>query len=58
MDTLQQDLKSVESRYGDDVLNLVIASGYLTKLTGLAIHRVILLAIRRLTKSGPGDGDP
>ena len=34
MDTLQQDLKSVESRYGDDVLNLVIASGYLTKLVG------------------------
>jgi hypothetical protein len=34
METLQQDLKSVESRYGDDVLNLVIASGYLTKLIG------------------------
>ena len=34
METLQQDLKSVESRYGDDVLNLVIASGYLTKLVG------------------------
>lgn len=34
METLQQDLKSVESRYGDDVLNLVIGSGYLTKLVG------------------------
>lgn len=34
METLQQDLKSVESRYGDDVLNLVISSGYLTKLVG------------------------
>ena len=29
---LRQDLKSVESRYGDDVLHLVIASGYLSKL--------------------------
>jgi ParB-like chromosome segregation protein Spo0J len=34
METLQQDMKSVESRYGDDVLNLVIASGYLSKLLG------------------------
>jgi ParB-like chromosome segregation protein Spo0J len=33
METLQQDLKTVESRYGDDVLHLVIASGYLAKLT-------------------------
>lgn len=32
MNTVQQDLKTVESRYGDDVLHLVIASGYLTKL--------------------------
>jgi len=32
MDTVQQDLKTVESRYGDDVLHLVIASGYLAKL--------------------------
>jgi ParB-like chromosome segregation protein Spo0J len=32
MDTVQQDLKLVESRYGDDVLHLVIASGYLSKL--------------------------
>jgi len=32
MDTLQQDLKSVETSYGDDVLHLVIASGYLGKL--------------------------
>jgi hypothetical protein len=31
---LQQDMKSVESRYGDDVLHLVIASGYLSKLVG------------------------
>ena len=34
METLQEDVKSVESRYGDDVLNLVIASGYLSKLLG------------------------
>jgi ParB-like chromosome segregation protein Spo0J len=32
MEALQQDLKSVESRYGDDVLHLVVACGYLTKL--------------------------
>jgi len=32
MNTVQQDLKTVETRYGDDVLHLVIASGYLSKL--------------------------
>jgi ParB-like chromosome segregation protein Spo0J len=32
MEKLQKDLKSVESRYGEDVLQLVIASGYLSKL--------------------------
>jgi ParB-like chromosome segregation protein Spo0J len=32
MDTLQQDLKTVETGYGDDVLHLVIAAGYLSKL--------------------------
>ena len=32
MEKLQKDLKSVESRYGEDVLQLVIASGYLAKL--------------------------
>jgi ParB-like chromosome segregation protein Spo0J len=32
MAALQQDFKAVESSYGDDVLHLVIASGYLTKL--------------------------
>jgi hypothetical protein len=30
-DKLQRDLKTVESRYGEDVLQLVIASGYLSK---------------------------
>lgn len=32
METLQEDLKTVESRYGDDVLHLVLACGYLSKL--------------------------
>jgi ParB-like chromosome segregation protein Spo0J len=32
MEAVQQDLKSVESRYGDDVLHLVIACGYISKL--------------------------
>jgi hypothetical protein len=32
IETVQQDLKSVESRYGDDVLHLVIACGYVSKL--------------------------
>jgi hypothetical protein len=32
METVQQDVKSVESRYGDDVLHLVIACGYVSKL--------------------------
>jgi ParB-like chromosome segregation protein Spo0J len=42
METLQQDMKSVESRYGDDVLHLVIASGYLSKLVGnVAIKRYL-----------------
>ena len=42
METLQQDMKSVESRYGDDVLHLVIASGYLSKLIGnIAIKRYL-----------------
>ena len=34
MESLQQDLKIVETTYGDDVLNLVIASGYISKLLG------------------------
>ena len=32
MEKLQRDLKTVEARYGEDVLQLVIASGYLSKL--------------------------
>jgi hypothetical protein len=32
MGALQQDFKAVEASYGDDVLHLVIASGYLAKL--------------------------
>ena len=32
METVQRDFKAVEASYGDDVLQLVIASGYLAKL--------------------------
>jgi ParB-like chromosome segregation protein Spo0J len=32
MEAVQQDFKAVEASYGDDVLNLVIASGYVGKL--------------------------
>ncbi len=31
---LQEDVKAVEARYGDDMLHLVIAAGYLAKLVG------------------------
>lgn len=36
MSSLQRDFKEVEASYGDDVLHLVVASGYLTKLTSNA----------------------
>jgi ParB-like chromosome segregation protein Spo0J len=32
MDSLHQDFKQIETSYGDDILHLVIASGYLAKL--------------------------
>ena len=32
METLQRDFKSFEASYGDDVLNLVVATSYLSKL--------------------------
>lgn len=41
MEAVQQDLKMVESNYGDDVLHLVIASAYLAKLldnTGIRLY--------------------
>jgi ParB-like chromosome segregation protein Spo0J len=42
METLQQDVKSVETRYGDDVLHLVIATAYVGKLTANpAINRYL-----------------
>jgi len=42
MEALQQDMKSVESRYGDDVLHLVVASGYLARLiANPAINRYL-----------------
>ncbi|MBN8995399.1 MAG: ParB N-terminal domain-containing protein [Rhizobiales bacterium] len=32
MSSLHQDFKQIENSYGDDILHLVVASGYLTKL--------------------------
>jgi len=41
-ETLQVDFKAVESRHGDDVLNLMIACGYLAKLLrNSAVERYI-----------------
>ena len=34
MASLNQDFKQIELSYGDDILHLVVASGYLTKLLG------------------------
>ena len=34
MASLNQDFKALEASYGDDVLHLVIASGYLARLIG------------------------
>ncbi len=34
MESVQRDIKSIEARYGDDMLTLVIAAGYLSKLVG------------------------
>lgn len=34
MSSLHQDFKQIEASYGDDILHLVIASGYLAKLVG------------------------
>ena len=34
MEAVQRDFKAVEASYGDDVLHLVIATGYLGKLIG------------------------
>lgn len=50
MASLHQDFKQIENSYGDDVLHLVIASGYLGKLIGnkeieryLSVHHTELL---------------
>ncbi len=43
MGTLTQDFKALETSYGDDVLHLVIASGYLSRLVANpAIERYLL----------------
>ncbi|MDO6966088.1 plasmid partitioning protein RepB C-terminal domain-containing protein [Rhizobium alvei] len=36
MASLHQDFKQIEESYGDDILHLVVASGYLSKLVGNA----------------------
>lgn len=42
MESLTQDFKALEASYGDDVLHLVIASGYLSRLVGnLEIERYL-----------------
>lgn len=48
--SLHQDFKQIENSYGDDIMHLVIASGYLAKLVGnkeieryLAQHHAELL---------------
>ncbi|MBM6595339.1 plasmid partitioning protein RepB C-terminal domain-containing protein [Microvirga pudoricolor] len=43
MMSLQQDFKQIEASYGDDMLHLVIASGYLSKLIGNSAIGVYLL---------------
>lgn len=50
MTTLHQDFKLIENSYGDDILHLVIASGYLSKLVSnkeiqryLSLHHSELL---------------
>lgn len=63
METLQQDFKSIEASYGDDVLHLVIASGYLGKLIGnanveryLATHHAeVLTEFRTIIAAGSLD---
>lgn len=34
MEALQRDFKAIEASYGDDMLHLVVASGYLSRLVG------------------------
>lgn len=42
MEALQRDFKQIEASYGDDVLHLVIASGFLGKLLkNVAIERYL-----------------
>jgi hypothetical protein len=42
MEALQNDFKTIEASYGDDMLHLVVASGYLSCLVGnKAIRRYL-----------------
>jgi hypothetical protein len=44
METLHRDFKAIEASYGEDVLHLVIASGYLAKLvSNRRIEKYLLL---------------
>jgi hypothetical protein len=46
--TVEQDFKAVESSYGEDMLHLVIATGYLSKLIGN--QRIARYLTRRFSK--------
>jgi hypothetical protein len=55
MDGLQREFKAVSASYGDTVLNLVVAAGYLSSLIGnprlssyLERHREILSEFRAI----------
>ena len=71
MDGLQREFKSVSASYGDTVLNLVVASGYLSSLIGnyrvsgyLERHHPEILtefraivAATSLEETGPGESE-
>lgn len=73
MESLSQDFKALEESYGDDVLHLVIASGYLSRLVAnpeilgylrgrhpeiLDEFQAIIAATSLDRPSGPGVSDP
>lgn len=72
MESLTQDFKALEASYGDDVLHLVIASGYLSRLVGNSqIERYLrgrhpeildefraIIAAASLDRSAAGAADP
>lgn len=66
MSTLQVDFKAVEASYGDDVLNLVVATGYLSKLVANVEvtkyltdhHNEILSEFHRIVAASSLDSGP